>query len=236
MKTSKTPLHLKLTLKYAKPPVWRDIAVPGDATMEDLHHYIQFAFGWDDYHLHNFMVGRFVEFCPKEAMEDSFNDCFDEAKASVYEVFQGTNKVLYTYDFGDNWEVEITCKGYYEKEPVTHDCLLLKMKGNNPPEDCGGIYGFMELEYYREHPKECDEEMLDRLAYYYPDEFDEPDEDKDKDEEDGKIVDAEFKDAEPQETAPKAKTTKTSAKKKTAPKKKASTSKKVWMKTDSNKP
>ena len=234
MKTSKIPLHLKLTLKYAKPPVWRDIAVPGDATLADLHNYIQFAFGWDDYHLHNFMIGRFIEYCPKEEMEESFNDCYDEAKASVYELFLGTKKILYTYDYGDNWEVEITCKGYYEKEPVTNDCLLLKIKGNNPPEDCGGIYGFLELEYYREHPKECDEEMLDRLAYYYPDEFDVPDEDKDKDEDEGDIVDAEFKDATPQETAPKAKTTKTTAKKKTATKKKAP--KKVWMKVDTDKP
>ena len=236
MKTSKIPLHLKLTLKYAKPPVWRDIAIPGNATLADLHNYIQYAFGWDDYHLHNFMIGRFVEFCPKREIDEYFNDCYDEAKASVYEVFLGTKKILYTYDYGDNWEVEITCKGYYEKEPVEHNYLLLKMKGNNPPEDCGGIYGFMELEYYREHPKECDEEMLDRLAYYYPDEFDKQDNDDDDDNlDEGEIVEGEFKDATPQETAPKAKTTKKTAKKKTAAMKKSSGSKKKSTKTDSDK-
>lgn len=171
MKFSKVPLLLKLRLKGAQPPIWRDIAIPCKTTMADLHQYIQLAFGWDDEHLHNFTINRTIEFCSKEAIIDSPYDAYDEAKYSVYEVLCSAPKILYTYDFGDNWEVEITCKGEYLKEPVENYCQIVKSKGENPPEDCGGIYGFMELLYYRQHPEECDDEIKERLAWYYPDEY-----------------------------------------------------------------
>lgn len=170
MKISKVPLHLKLRLKRAQPPVWRDIAIPGNATLADLHQYIQRAFGWDNYHLHNFTIGRDIEFAPaSEKNESPWREFHDEAKSSVFEVLCMTTKLLYTYDFGDNWEVEISCKGYYEKEPVPAHCRILKSKGENPPEDCGGVFGYMRLQYFRQHPEECDDDMKEMLEYYYPD-------------------------------------------------------------------
>ena len=116
MKISKIPLLLKLRLKHARPPVWRDIAIPGNATLADLHRYIQLAFGWDNYHLHNFTIGRDIEFGPASEKNDSpYREFHDEAKSSVFAVLCNSTKLLYTYDYGDNWEVEIIGKGYYEK-------------------------------------------------------------------------------------------------------------------------
>ncbi len=176
MKTSKVPLLLKLRLKRCKPPVWRDVAVPGDATLKTLHYCIQRAFGWDNYHLHNFTIGREIEFGPAEDRASAWGEFYDEAKVSVFEVFSNTDKLLYTYDFGDNWEVEIRAKGYYDKEPVTPPGNIIKIKGEDPPEDCGGVGGYLELQYYRQHPEECDEEMRERLAFFYPEEFDQEEE------------------------------------------------------------
>ena len=43
--------QFKITLKSAKPPIWRRIQVPETYTFWDLHVAIQDAMGWRDYHL-----------------------------------------------------------------------------------------------------------------------------------------------------------------------------------------
>ena len=50
--------QLKVTLLETKPPVWRRVLVDGSATLDQVHEVIQAAFGWWNYHLHEFEVGR----------------------------------------------------------------------------------------------------------------------------------------------------------------------------------
>ena len=45
---------VKVTLEQTHPPVWRRIALPEKITYRDFHEILQIAFGWDNYHLHNF--------------------------------------------------------------------------------------------------------------------------------------------------------------------------------------
>ena len=47
--------QFKITLLDIKLPIWRRIQIP-DCTLADLHEYIQAAFGWDNYHLHQFEI------------------------------------------------------------------------------------------------------------------------------------------------------------------------------------
>ena len=49
-------VSLKVTLRDTKPPVWRRLLVPGEATLGDLRRAIQAAMGWEDYHLHTFNI------------------------------------------------------------------------------------------------------------------------------------------------------------------------------------
>jgi hypothetical protein len=53
-------------------------------------------------------------------------------------------KILYRYDFGDDW------RHYIGVENIIDDCtdnlpMLLSGKGDAPPEDVGGISGFAEF-------------------------------------------------------------------------------------------
>jgi len=50
--------QLKVTLEDIKPPIWRRIQVSGDVTLFKLHKILQAAMEWEDYHLHQFMVGE----------------------------------------------------------------------------------------------------------------------------------------------------------------------------------
>ena len=55
----KQSIHqLKVTLRDSKPPIWRRVQVPGNITLDTLHEVIQVIMGWEDYHLHQFIIGR----------------------------------------------------------------------------------------------------------------------------------------------------------------------------------
>jgi hypothetical protein len=46
--------QVKVGIRRAKPPIWRRLQLSADTSLATLHHIIQIAFGWDDYHLHVF--------------------------------------------------------------------------------------------------------------------------------------------------------------------------------------
>ena len=45
---------LKVSLRGAKPPIWRRLRVPARATLDTVHDVLQVSFGWTDSHLHVF--------------------------------------------------------------------------------------------------------------------------------------------------------------------------------------
>jgi len=49
-------VELEVTLDLEKHNVWRKIIVPYNITFRKLHNVIQAAFGWKDYHLHEFYI------------------------------------------------------------------------------------------------------------------------------------------------------------------------------------
>uniref|UniRef100_A0A915E8F3 Plasmid pRiA4b Orf3-like domain-containing protein n=1 Tax=Ditylenchus dipsaci TaxID=166011 RepID=A0A915E8F3_9BILA len=148
MAKSDTVYQFKISLKGSKPKVWRRIQVPKDYNFYQLHRAIVCAMGWQDYHLHQFEVTipgtnrkqRVAD--PNDYEESSLKDNV----TSIADFFISPNtKAHYEYDFGDSWEHELL----FEKEVAAlagtdyPKCLDGKMAC--PPEDCGGVYGYMEL-------------------------------------------------------------------------------------------
>jgi hypothetical protein len=143
--------QFKITLKDIKPAVWRRIQVPEIYTFWDLHVAIQDAFGWLDYHLHEFELMN-----PTEAIiaaigipDDTWpsdRQTLPGWKEKIADWLSMENRSsLYTYDFGDNWEhivklEKILPRGKGVKYPVCTDG-----KRACPPEDCGGVWGYRDL-------------------------------------------------------------------------------------------
>lgn len=130
----------------SKPPVWRRILIAPKATFLDLHHAIQGAFGWMNSHLWEFSDGnRPSEFRigpPSPWEEDP--DLKMAGKVQLKTVFPGAKQLTYLYDFGDSWHHRIV----WEKEgepPAEGIAVCLAGKGNCPPEDCGGVWGYYDL-------------------------------------------------------------------------------------------
>ena len=47
---------LRIELRGTKPPIWRKVAVPSDITLGLLHDVVQIAMGWQNCHLHQFIL------------------------------------------------------------------------------------------------------------------------------------------------------------------------------------
>ena len=49
---------IRIELVDTDPPIWREVEVPTSLSLETLHAVIQAAFGWRNYHLWEFSLGR----------------------------------------------------------------------------------------------------------------------------------------------------------------------------------
>lgn len=135
--------QLKMTLRGIKPPVWRRVLVSSDATLAEVHAVIQSAFGWWDYHLHEFEIDG-VRYGMDEG--DGWGDPpRDEEATRLGQVAPVTARFSYTYDFGDYWEHTIEVEKVL---PVDADETYPACTGGRracPPEDCGGPWGYADL-------------------------------------------------------------------------------------------
>jgi hypothetical protein len=152
----------------------RRIIVPADLEFTRLHKILQNVFNWKNYHLYDFsifddsthaLVARLVPF------EDDLE--YDELAIlmqdhTLAEFFPEHKSMLYTYDMGDNWEhvIELVrvIEDHNEESPY-----LLEGSGQAPPEDVGGVGGyvdFYEIIQNPSHPQYKD--MKAWVGYWSP--------------------------------------------------------------------
>jgi Plasmid pRiA4b ORF-3-like protein len=48
--------RIHVWIRGINPMIWRRLVVSTDNSLADLHHVIQIAFAWTDYHLHRFRI------------------------------------------------------------------------------------------------------------------------------------------------------------------------------------
>jgi hypothetical protein len=142
-------IQLKITLDETKPAIWRRVQVEKQTTFFELHHIIQIAFGWKNYHLYEFTVDGHKLGAPEDYMtnvpllEEGVIDAREITLDSL--VVQLSESFKYQYDFGDNWKHEIVVEKFLPKSNRIRYPKCTAGKLNCPPEDCGGIPGFYNL-------------------------------------------------------------------------------------------
>lgn len=173
--------QFKITLNYSTPRIWRRILLPSNSTFFELHIAIQGAMGWCDCHLHDFVVDRkgrtpltikipYPEF---DEPSDRFN--LDERKEKICDYFNVIVKQCqYEYDFGDGWNHTIL----FEREllmdgPISSYPRCIAGKNACPPEDCGSVYGYEDLQKILKNPKHPEyTNLIDWLCIDSGDAFD----------------------------------------------------------------
>jgi hypothetical protein len=133
--------QIKVSLRGAKPPIWRRLLVPGDITLNRLHHAFLVAFGWHGGHMYVFDTpyGLFGQ-ADRELGHRSDGPVTLEQIAPTPK-----DKFLYTYDFGDDWEHEVLVEKATPADPAVGYPLCTGGRRAAPPDDCGGIWGYQEL-------------------------------------------------------------------------------------------
>jgi hypothetical protein len=155
-------------LDVAKPPVWRRLQLRADTRLDHLHEILQAALGWENYHMHVFSFGD-EEFGNPDP-ELGFSD---ERQLTLGELIDLGARFRYTYDFGDDWQHEITVEDLLDADPDTHYPVLVAAKGACPPEDCGGPWGYANLREILANPDHDEhQEMLEWLGLENASEFD----------------------------------------------------------------
>ncbi len=140
--TAAATIHqVKVTLYGSKPPIWRRLELPSTMTLGRLHQVLQAAFTWEGYHLHVFETacGEFGD--PQQ--DDGWAERLDEETVTIAQVAAAEKaKIVYVYDFGDDWRHDIMVEKIVPAAPGVAYPRCSAGRREAPPEDCGGIWAY----------------------------------------------------------------------------------------------
>ena len=112
-------------------------------TLDLVHQVLQVAFDWHGYHLHSFetVCGEFGD----PSQDDDWSERGDESAVALAQVAVGEKaKVVYVYDFGDDWRHDIVVEKILPAGPGVAYPRCTGRRGETPAEDSGGIWAFNE--------------------------------------------------------------------------------------------
>ncbi len=117
-KTGDLIYQFKVTMLDIKPAIWQRIQVP-DCTLADLHEYIQAAFGWWNYYMHQFDIDGERYGPPAPDDMDFGLEIIDEMDMPLSKLIPKSGRKprwIYEYDFGDGWRHEVLFEGCLRAE------------------------------------------------------------------------------------------------------------------------
>jgi hypothetical protein len=153
--------QLKVTLRDIEPPIWRRLQVLATIKLPQLHRILQLSFGWEDYHLHEFVAGRRTYSVPDPDDALDGRKIMDEGPAPLNALVGSVGETLeYHYDFGDNWRHDILLEGILLPEAGAFYPRCVAGARNAPPEDAGGPPGYAR---YLDALADPDHEQHDEL-------------------------------------------------------------------------
>ena len=149
----------RLSFRFYDLECWRELRVPKHFTFEDFHTAIQACLSWLNYHLYDFKYTSKgekwqVSWPSFETGGNPLDDFWfggaaqpkwaDAATVRLDEVFPRTRTALYSYDYGDGWEIDV--KLVDSKTPLADgNPRCIAGVGDNPPEDVGAEWGFVDF-------------------------------------------------------------------------------------------
>lgn len=157
VKKIKMTFQFKIQIKgITKPPVWRRIQVDANTSFKEFHAIIQVAFGWTFSHLYLFSEKGYTsqfQIQDAEFTDEWSNENADAEKVKLKDIFKKEKQTYtYIYDFGDDWIHTITLEKISNEKLLFPICLA--GKGQCPPEDCGGVWGYEDLKSLMNNPTE----------------------------------------------------------------------------------
>jgi hypothetical protein len=102
---------------------------------------LQIAMEWTNDHLYEFDIRK------KRFGDPSLGfGVMDDEKVFLAQLeLKARNKFSYTYDFGDNWRLEILVEKTLKREAGKDYPVCLDGEQAAPPEDSGGVWGYGDM-------------------------------------------------------------------------------------------
>jgi hypothetical protein len=135
---------LKIQLEEIRPAIWRRVVVPGNLNFERLHGVIQDAMGWEWCHLHEFEVGDLRIGPDPDDGRFGSAPVADERQYTLERLFDSKGRFRYEYDFGDSWWHDISVEEVTEVAGTFAPRCIAGARAC-PPEDCGGVGGYLRI-------------------------------------------------------------------------------------------
>lgn len=136
--------QLRVVLRGISPLIWRRLLVRSDTTLAHLHTILQIVFAWGDEHLYSFHIhGREYGSSGAQTRHVLLSDlCLHRGE-----------RFRYVYDFMANWECDIRLEAFLPLASQRVYPLCISGKHAAPPEDCQGVWAYMErLDQHRLYP------------------------------------------------------------------------------------
>lgn len=155
--STKSPIYqIKVTLDNSQPPIWRRILVRSDIALGELHLILQAVMGWQNHHLHQFIVGQTYFGEPHPDYFD-YVEMLDESQVNLNQTVTGEKfRFRYEYDFGDSWLHTLLVEKILPPEEGVEYPVCTRGRRACPPEDVGGMWGyyhFLEAIQDPDHPE-----------------------------------------------------------------------------------
>ncbi|WP_185806778.1 plasmid pRiA4b ORF-3 family protein [Bacillus salinus] len=150
--------QLKITLLHFKPKVWRRV-LSTNCSFHDLHKIIQSCFEWKNMHLHEFEVRKSngVMFPKSDSVligemndinselfynwEDEEDLMLDEETEEIKDwIIKEGDKLLYRYDFGEDWTHEIMLEAILPSNNKEKYPMCVKAVGIAPQDNSRALF------------------------------------------------------------------------------------------------
>lgn len=150
--------QLKITLEGIEAPIWRRILIDPTMNMEELHYVTQSVMGWMAEHIYEFTSGDRKIVDPSQDSEEGV-ELADEVLISQA-LLKAGDKFSYRYDFEDNWLHVIELEKVLEIDADIQYPVCVDGARACPPEECGGVEGYLNVLHVLSDPKSEDYEEL----------------------------------------------------------------------------
>ncbi len=146
--------EFRVKLKDYSPSMWRRFQIKSDATLTSLGYVILSSYKANASHLIQFYDKGFSYYSRPTVIyafpcSDSFENEVDIRDFKIDDVFKAVGDTLiFNYDFGDDWEFEISLKKIIDKAADDMKLpVILSGKGYGIIDDCGGVWGLSRIKY-----------------------------------------------------------------------------------------
>src|SRR5882724_1235213 len=134
--------QFRVVVQGVSPLIWRRLLVRSDMSLATLHITLQIVFAWSDVHLHSFRIhGK--EYGSARPGGPGFDGDARHMQLAALRLHRG-ERFSYVYNFIEHWVCDLRLEAMLPVDSRRRYPLCTGGKRAGPPEDCGGVWAYLQ--------------------------------------------------------------------------------------------